>query len=367
MSRPTSLNPGKVDTDPIRSAVNHASMAFPKNAWYVAAYPEDIGTELFARTILCEHLVCYRRKDGTLVALQDTCPHRLAPLSRGRLIDDCVECPYHGLRFDGGGKCSFNPHPPGNIPAMMRLRAYPIVQRHGLVWIWMGEQERADDAGIPDLSYLTDDHYWRTVHSYFHLPVGADLMVDNLMDLSHLEFLHKGSLSTGHREDTRATMTTSEEGDNVRVSWVLRNFVATSHTREVNDLGERTDSYRDSVWIAPCIVRNELVQVPAGTPRDTGHLRYNTHVVTPETHRSLHDFALRSRNFALQDREIDRRLIAGQKPVVVDEDGALLAIIQERMGDAPFESFAPVMFNIDSGAVRVRRILDRMVTAESGR
>jgi Vanillate O-demethylase oxygenase C-terminal domain len=157
------------------------------------------------------------------------------------------------------------------------------------------------------------------------------------MDLSHLELLHKGSLSTGYREDTRATMTTSEEGGNVRVSWVLRDFVTTTHTREVNDVGARTDSYRDSVWIAPCIVRNELVQVPAGTPRNAGRLRFNTHICTPETHRSMHDFALRSR---------------------------MLALIQERMGDAPFESFDPVMFHIDTGAVRVRRILDRMVSEE---
>ena len=237
-------------------------IAFPKNAWYVAAYPEDIGAALFARTILGEHLAFYRKKDEKLVALRDRCPHRLAPLSRGRLIDDCVECPYHGLRFSSNGQCTFNPHHPGTIPVKMAVPA---------------------------------------------------------------------------------------------------------HAREVNGVPERTDSYRDSVWIAPCIVRNELVQVPAGTPRDAGRLRYNTHICTPETHRSMHDFALRSRNFSLSDREIDRRLLEGQKPVVVDEDGAMLKIIQERMGDAPFESFNPVMFHIDTGAVRVRRILERMVAAESGR
>ncbi|MFM9971669.1 MAG: hypothetical protein ACKVQK_25085, partial [Burkholderiales bacterium] len=233
------------------------------------------------------------------------------------------------------------------------------------VWIWMGDVTRADAAHIPDLAYLTNSATWRTVYSYFHLPFGADLMIDNIMDLSHLEYLHKGSLSTGYREDTPATMTTSEEGGNVRVSWVLRNFVTTVHTREVNGTPERTDSYRDSVWIAPCIVRNELTQVPAGTPRDAGKLRFNTHICTPETHRSMHDFALRSRNFSIDDKEIDRRLLEGQKPVVVDEDGAMLEVIQARMGDAPFESFDPVMFHIDTGAVRVRRILDRMVKEES--
>ena len=341
------------------------AIGFPKNAWYVAAYPEEINDSLFARTILGEHLVFYRRGDGMPIALQDTCPHRLAPLSRGRIIDDCIECPYHGLRFVSDGKCNFNPHTTGTIPVKMAVRRYAAEERHGLVWVWMGREDRANAANIPDLSYLTDTARWRTVHGYFNLPCGADLMIDNIMDLSHLEFLHKGSLSTGYREDTRATMTTSEEGGNVRVSWVLRNFVTTSHVREVNDVGGRSDSYRDSVWIAPCIVRNELVQVPAGTPRDTGRQRFNTHIVTPETHSSLHDFALRSRNFSLDDAEIDRRLLEGQKPVVVDEDGAMLAIIQQRMGDAPFESFDPVMFHIDVGAVRVRRILDRMVADEA--
>ncbi|MFM9967385.1 MAG: Rieske 2Fe-2S domain-containing protein, partial [Burkholderiales bacterium] len=140
---------------PSHSASTHPAIAFPKNAWYVAAYPEDIGNEMFARTILGEHLVFYRPKDGQLVALQDRCPHRLAPLSRGQLIDDCIECPYHGLRFASDGRCSFNPHHPGTIPVKMKVPTFPVVERHGLVWIWMGDVTRADAAHIPDLAYLT--------------------------------------------------------------------------------------------------------------------------------------------------------------------------------------------------------------------
>lgn len=341
------------------------STIFPKNAWYVAAFAEDISNAPFARTILAEHLLLFRTSDGALTALADTCPHRLAPMSEGRLIDDCIECPYHGLRFASNGDCVFNPHAPGTIPPRMRLRAYPVVERHTLVWVWMGDPARANPDAIPDLSYLVDGGAWKTVHSYFHFPFGADLMIDNVMDLSHLEYLHRGSLSSGYRAETQYSMSVLEEDGNVRVSWVLRNFLATSHARAVNDAGERTDSYRDSVWIAPCIVRNELVQVPTGTPRESGRLRYNTHICTPETHRSMHDFALRSRNFDLYNKDIDRKLIEGQKPVVADEDGVMLARIQARMGDTPFEEFNPVMFSIDAGPVRVRRALERMVREES--
>src|SRR6266702_6212839 len=119
------------------------------NTWYAAAWSEDIGRTLFARRLLNEPLVFYRKEDGTPCVLHDRCPHRFVPLSMGKLLGDDVECLYHGLRFDCTGACIDNPNGAGVIPNAAKVRTYPHAERWGLVWIWMGDASRADPALIP--------------------------------------------------------------------------------------------------------------------------------------------------------------------------------------------------------------------------
>ena len=112
-------------------------MTFLRNVWYVAALDTEVGREMLTRTILNEAVVMYRKEDGQPVAIQDRCPHRFAPLSRGKLVGDHVECAYHGLQFDCSGKCVVNPHGDGKIPQAARVKNYPFIQRYGLMWIWI--------------------------------------------------------------------------------------------------------------------------------------------------------------------------------------------------------------------------------------
>lgn len=341
-------------------------MPFLKNAWYVAAWPEEIGRTLLARQLLGEHLVFFRRESGVPVCLQDSCPHRFAPLSMGTLRGDRVECKYHGLQYDGTGQCVFNPHPPGSVPPKMVTRAYPLVERHGLVWIWMGAAE-APAGTIPDLAYLRDEAKFRTVRNYFHLPYGADLMFDNLMDLSHADFLHKGLISEGYGEKTKATMTTTDEGDTVRVNWVLRDALPSPTFAKVLAFGPLTDHYRETHFAPPGILTVDLAAVNAGLPRHEGVRLIVTHCVTPETQKTLHEFTLRSRNFSLADAATDRHFLEQQRAIILDEDGWMLSAIQSRMGDASFASLNPVLFNVDSGAIKVRRVMERLIAAERAR
>jgi vanillate O-demethylase monooxygenase subunit len=248
----------------------------------------------------------------------------------------------------------------------MLVRAYPVVERDGLVWIWMGEPSRANAREIPDLSYLSDAAHWRTVRSYFHFPFGADLMVDNLMDLSHVEFLHKGTLSEGYQQETRAAMTTEETGNAVRVSWVLHNTVPTPYIRKTFlGIGDLADDYRDTYWQPPGIVKVELAYVKSGSPRNEGMRRIHTHCATPETATTMHDFTMRSRNFSLDSEDMDRELLRTQRIVVVEEDGSILTQIQQRMGTASFDSLDAVLFHVDAGATRVRRVMKQLIDLEA--
>jgi vanillate O-demethylase monooxygenase subunit len=126
-----------------------------RNAWYVAAWSDDlVEDKLLARTILKESIVLYRKADGSPAALQDRCPHRFAPLSMGKILPgDRVQCPYHGLEFDQSGACVLNPHGAKNIPSRARVRSYPVVEKHKAIWIWMGDRA-PDHAKVPDFSVL---------------------------------------------------------------------------------------------------------------------------------------------------------------------------------------------------------------------
>ena len=125
-----------------------SSDKFLKNAWYVAGWSNEYGQKLVAQRLLNECVVLYRKQDGTPVALEDACPHRKLPLSKGTLKDDAIECGYHGLTFDGSGKCIAAPTQPEQIPEKARVRSYPVVDRYRLLWIWMGEPELADPNDI---------------------------------------------------------------------------------------------------------------------------------------------------------------------------------------------------------------------------
>ena len=99
------------------------SAKFLENAWYAACWSDDVGQALFERTIIGESILLYRKRDGSAVAMGNACPHRFAPLDRGQLLDDVVECPYHGLRYDSSGACVHNPHGNGKVPQRARTSA----------------------------------------------------------------------------------------------------------------------------------------------------------------------------------------------------------------------------------------------------
>ena len=161
---------------------------FLRNYWYAADFPEDVGRQLLARTFLNENVVLFRLEDGTPVALEDRCAHRRLPLSLGRLIGDTLECAYHGLVYDA-------PAPASRYQARNRFRAashvrrFPIAERHRYLWIWMGDPDRADHSLIPDYSRIADPA-WGTTRIQLHLDCNYLLTVDNLLDLSHLPYMH---------------------------------------------------------------------------------------------------------------------------------------------------------------------------------
>ena len=173
---------------------------FLRNYWYVAATPAEITGAPLARTVLGEPIVLYRAGDGRAVAMEDRCCHRQAPLSLGRVTGNNLRCGYHGMTFNPEGICVAIPGQK-TIPTKARVRTYPLVERWRFVWIWMGAPEQADPDAIPDIPFNTDPD-WSFVGGYLNFKCHYQLIVDNLLDLSHETFLHAKTIGSDHIADT---------------------------------------------------------------------------------------------------------------------------------------------------------------------
>lgn len=341
-------------------------MSFIRNAWYVAALADElVPGQLLARTLLDEPLVFYRDDQGRVRALTDRCPHRFAPLSMGRLCDGgaSVQCPYHGLRFDGTGVCVHNPHGDGVRPKAAAVKSWAVTERHGFVWFWAGAAETADTVQLPDLSDVTSAPEHATIRGY--LPTACDyrLLADNIMDLTHVDYLHPASLGNGSVSRVRAEVTEPNERS-VHVAWRVRGEVAPpSFDPHLPTPGQPADQWTEATWTAPCLMRLDVGATPQGAPREQGVRVAALHIATPEVAGRCHYWYWSARNFAISEQAN-----AHIKPIIesafIDEDKPMLEAQQRRLGAADFWSLKPVLLASDAGAVRMRRKLDALMAQE---
>jgi phenylpropionate dioxygenase-like ring-hydroxylating dioxygenase large terminal subunit len=165
-------------------------MAFLRNTWYVAANAYELDEGIVARASCNEKIVMFRTSTGAIAALEDRCPHRFVPLSMGKRVGDTVQCAYHGLRFDAMGKCIEAPNDDDKQKERICVKSYTAVERYAVIWLWMGDAERADPETIPDFSFFSNKEKFGSCQGYSHIKANYQLIVDNLLDLSHVHYLH---------------------------------------------------------------------------------------------------------------------------------------------------------------------------------
>ena len=203
--------------------------AWLRNCWQVAAFSREVaGGQLVPRRICGDDVVLYRSSTGEPVALEDKCAHRFAPLSKGVLVGDVLRCGYHGLCYDTTGKCV---EIPGQsfIPPRARVRAYPVVERHRLLWIWMGDPEQAQPDSIPRYEFHNDHAQWPHLTHTKHIACNYRLVIDNLLDLTHLAYVHKQTIGGNPDAHTKAEF--SVEATDRGVKFIRPSFMnATSET-----------------------------------------------------------------------------------------------------------------------------------------
>ena len=343
---------------------------FLRNFWYVAAWDWEVRRQdLMRRTICGQPIVFWRREDGTPAALEDRCCHRHMPLSQGKVRGDFVECSYHGLTYDGSGACVRIPSQT-SVPPSARVRSFAVHEKYHWIWIWMGDPALADPSKIEDFHWM-DDPAWRAKGELLPVEGNYLLLVDNLLDLTHLQFVHPTTLGTS--AISGAPIRTEREGDLVRVTrWIL-NSPPPPFFQKVGGFGaeEPIDRWQIIEFTPPGFVRLDVGGARAGTGapegnRSQGISMRNLNALTPETETSTHYFWAQAHMFRIDDPTVTELLFRQVHTAFLED----LAVLQKQQGN--IDAFADdlprqVDFNQDAGTIQARQVVDRLLAAESNR
>jgi len=333
-------------------------MTWLKNVWYQAGWSDELeGGKSFTRRLLNEPILFFRGESGDVAALLDRCPHRFVPLSAGAIEGDKVTCPYHGLAFGTKGNCVVNPH--GPITSSMSVRSFPAVERHGAIWIWMGDADAADPAKVPDLSYIDAVPDTAMFRMYIPTPTNYQLLIDNIMDLSHADYVHATSLG-GMMTD--AKVRSREEDGKIVIDWTADACVPAPAFAPMVPLDQRADVWIEVTWQAPGVMVLVNSVVPVGQPRNPNVQAL--HNMVPETETSTHYFMCATRSFAMDSEDITAAMKASAEQAFLREDKPMLQEQFRGMDGKDFWELKPVLLPVDAAAVRVRRKLDMLIAAE---
>lgn len=332
---------------------------FLKNAWYVAAQPGELGRHLTQRWILGEPVVLFRTQDGRPRALEDRCPHRRASLSKGTLVDDTVQCGYHGIRFASDGRC-VRIHGQSDIPPSMCARAYPVIEKWRWVWIWMGDPAMADESSIPDLQY-NDTPGWEVVGGVLDVKANYQLVVDNLLDLTHETFVHAKTI--GNAAVAETPMEARLEGNEVHVRRIMPGTPAPPLFRRVRGL-ETIDRWQLIRFQPPSAVSIDARGYPAGSDDISKGLRwFSINAITPVDQGNCRYYWTITRCFDQADAALSQ-VIHDQILATFMEDVEVLEA-QQRLIETDTRGVPEVSVRADLGSVAARKLVQRLIQQES--
>jgi phenylpropionate dioxygenase-like ring-hydroxylating dioxygenase large terminal subunit len=342
---------------------------FIRNCWYVAAWDIEVPTDgMLARTLLNEPVLLYRDSQGRPVALEDRCCHRAAPLHLGRKEGDCVRCMYHGLKFDPTGACVEIPGQ-DSIPPRTCVRSYRVVERDRLIWIWMGDPALADAAAIVDF-FWHDSPDWRMKPGYIHYQANYKLIVDNLLDFTHLAWVHPTTLGTSSAADLKPQIDRDTQGNGTLTitRWYLEDEMPNLHKRVARFEG-KVDRWQIYQWSPPALLRMDAGSAPAGSGAPQGTrapeaLQFrHTSIQTPETEHTSHYWFCQARNFEL-DNDAMTEQIYRDVVVAFEEDRTMIEAQQKVIQRDPSRPMIPIA--ADAGLNQARWLIERLGKAEAG-
>lgn len=336
---------------------------FVRNAWYVAAWSSEIDDKLRRFVILDEHILIFRTSDGRVAALEDRCPHRQLPLSMGKRIGDTVQCGYHGLTFDATGACTRVPGQ-NNIPNSARVTSFPVVERNGIAWIWMGEPHRANEDDIFDLPQFHDPNWAMHHGGALHLKANYLNVAENLVDPAHVSFVHPTTLGNSASENVPVHVST--EGKAI-VAWRwIRDAEPVGFFKAFGNFSGNVDRWHYYYLYTPCTAVIDFGSAPTEwaigeDDRDRGTRVFALHFMTPVSEGYTIDRWMHVRNTAVDNPEAATRMDA-LLAKAFEEDKAILEAVE--LEERRPSRRRPIRIAIDRGPLVYRKRISELLELE---
>jgi vanillate O-demethylase monooxygenase subunit len=333
-----------------------------RNCWYVAGWADELGDTPQAKVFLEQPVALFRDADGIARAIGGRCPHRFAALGNGQIVDGALACPYHGLRFDGAGQCVHNPHQGDALPKAA-LPAYPLVERYRLLWIWMGDASKADGTLIPDFQWL-DDPAWEAVRGQTVAEGHYELYSDNILDLSHANFVHPALVASAFTEGERKFW---QDEQHAYSRYTQRDdYISPALAAVLGVDGRKQDFFGEVTWNPPATLYFDYRAGEPGTPVEQMTALRSIHAFTPETPDTTHYIWATARDYALGDADFSDNLRAALAFAFEHEDLPVIRDAHRLMAGKSFWELEPLVLSGDGGGIRARRLLQKMIRAEAG-
>lgn len=338
-----------------------------RNRWYVAGTSDEITREPMERTILGKPIVFYRTESGDPVAMYGICPHRYFPLAQGKLVGDAIMCGYHGFTFDKGGDCI-------NVPsqgtaAKFCQPTYKVKERGALCWIWMGDDDKCDDSLLPPYEDfgMGRNGWYDSSYNYLHINARPQLLIDNLLDLTHLPYVHhhvpggEALAKTDNRDDERNGVYYFNR--DTYVPWNPFHRMVYGDDAQYEGIAMFDN---ETAFYGPELIRTGLgfhksIDGNENVPKlGTIHIM---HAITPETEKTCHYFGFAVRDFRIGDKELDDFWVASDTKIR-NQDKAAIEAIESRV-DESAQIQKELLARSDRGAVKVRKRIQAMLDEEA--
>lgn len=340
-----------------------------KNCWYVIAWEHEVppaeSADIFLRKVLNEPIVVYRTQAGKLVALEDRCCHRHAPLSAGRREGDSIRCGYHGLKFNEQGLCTEIPGA-DKVPPKACVRAYPVVSKNNWVFVWMGDIDKANETLLPD-NFSCNDPAWKNIPGYVHYDTPYLLICDNLLDFSHLSYVHEKTLggSTAIAQARPSIEKVDHQGQRgIRVVRHIPDVPAPPFYQRFRTFTTNLDRWFDYEFLLPATLLMQSGGKPVGSASDDMSQAVRLHscqTLTPETENSTHYFFQQSHQSDLGDESVTQS-IYNSLVQAFEEDRNMITAQYLNMQTTAQKPMLPLHF--DAALVQFRKMVSDEKIAE---
>lgn len=343
---------------------------FVRNAWYAAAWEREVGDGPLGVRVAGESVAVWRCGDGTYSAVHDACPHRKLPLSMGRVRGDVLECGYHGMRFDCTGTCVAAPTN-GTVPPNADIAAHPVVARYGLLWLWLGDPALADPADIFEVRHWNQPGWGCTDGDDMVVQCHHLLIADNLLDPSHVGWVHPGSFAGSGTDDTPMQTTVNDDG--VAVWRWLADTPPPPFYEPYLPFEGNCDRKQHYEVRYPSNALITAVFCPAGTGGEGQPVHPQTFLMdsynflTPVDERTTRYFWFQMRNVQADDAEVSRNFAASVRAAFAEDKVVLEAVQRGLDAAAELDAAEPINLRSDTGGVRFRRRHAQLIAAEQSR